>query len=161
VALSAGTKAGKVRKDISPADAATLVVAAQMGIWESARATPPLQQYPALQYKISCNTKSAWVGRSSGSLPPKAISMWTSPSPRAKARVLERASFFATATMVFRTYFTTGRGGDEMLRTVRAFLDLTPLGRQEASRRFTWGLAADPAVSMVASSRPVRNKNLN
>lgn len=38
--------------------------------------------------------------------------------------------FFRDGDNVFRTYFTTGRG-DEMLRTVWAFLDLTPLGRQE------------------------------
>jgi predicted dithiol-disulfide oxidoreductase (DUF899 family) len=38
--------------------------------------------------------------------------------------------FFRDGDNVFRTHFTTGRG-DEMLGTVRAFLDLTPLGRQE------------------------------
>jgi predicted dithiol-disulfide oxidoreductase (DUF899 family) len=32
---------------------------------------------------------------------------------------------------VFRTYFTTGRGGDLLVGTLR-YLDLTPLGRQEA-----------------------------
>ncbi len=32
---------------------------------------------------------------------------------------------------VFRTYFTTDRGGDQLLGTLR-YLDLTPLGRQEA-----------------------------
>ena len=32
---------------------------------------------------------------------------------------------------VFRTYFTTGRGGDLQVGTLR-YLDLTPLGRQEA-----------------------------
>jgi predicted dithiol-disulfide oxidoreductase (DUF899 family) len=32
---------------------------------------------------------------------------------------------------VYRTYFTTGRGGDQLVGTLR-FLDLTPLGRQEA-----------------------------
>ncbi|TDV45480.1 DUF899 domain-containing protein [Actinophytocola oryzae] len=32
---------------------------------------------------------------------------------------------------VFRTYFTTGRGGDLMVSTLR-YLDLTPFGRQEA-----------------------------
>ena len=38
--------------------------------------------------------------------------------------------FFRDGDNVFRTYFTTRRG-DEMLGTVWAFLDLTPLGRQE------------------------------
>lgn len=32
---------------------------------------------------------------------------------------------------VFRTYFTTDRGGDQLVGTLR-YLDLTPLGRQEA-----------------------------
>ncbi|MFI7121544.1 DUF899 domain-containing protein [Amycolatopsis sp. NPDC049868] len=32
---------------------------------------------------------------------------------------------------VFRTYFTTGRGADQLVGTLR-YLDLTPLGRQEA-----------------------------
>jgi predicted dithiol-disulfide oxidoreductase (DUF899 family) len=32
---------------------------------------------------------------------------------------------------VFRTYYTTGRGGDLLVGTLR-YLDLTPLGRQEA-----------------------------
>ena len=32
---------------------------------------------------------------------------------------------------VFRTYFTTGRGGDLLVGTLR-YLDLTPFGRQEA-----------------------------
>jgi predicted dithiol-disulfide oxidoreductase (DUF899 family) len=32
---------------------------------------------------------------------------------------------------VFRTYFTTGRGGDLLVSTLR-YLDLTPFGRQEA-----------------------------
>ncbi|WP_414937413.1 DUF899 domain-containing protein [Amycolatopsis sp. cmx-11-51] len=32
---------------------------------------------------------------------------------------------------VFRTYFTTARGGDQLVGTLR-YLDLTPLGRQEA-----------------------------
>jgi predicted dithiol-disulfide oxidoreductase (DUF899 family) len=38
--------------------------------------------------------------------------------------------FLRDGDNVFRTYFTTGRG-DEMLGSVWAFLDLTPLGRQE------------------------------
>jgi predicted dithiol-disulfide oxidoreductase (DUF899 family) len=32
---------------------------------------------------------------------------------------------------VYRTYFTTGRGGDQLVGTLR-YLDLTPFGRQEA-----------------------------
>jgi len=32
---------------------------------------------------------------------------------------------------IFRSYFTSGRGGDQFLGTLR-YLDLTPLGRQEA-----------------------------
>lgn len=39
LALSGGIKAGKVRKDISPADAAALVVAAQMGIWGTGKSS--------------------------------------------------------------------------------------------------------------------------
>jgi TetR/AcrR family transcriptional repressor of nem operon len=38
-ALSAGIKAGKVRKDISPSDAAALVVAAQTGIWGTGKSS--------------------------------------------------------------------------------------------------------------------------
>ncbi|MBC7928340.1 MAG: TetR/AcrR family transcriptional regulator [Bryobacteraceae bacterium] len=36
-ALADGTKAGKVRKEVSPRNAATLVVASQMGIWGTAK----------------------------------------------------------------------------------------------------------------------------
>lgn len=39
--------------------------------------------------------------------------------------------FLREGDEVFRTYFTTGRGGDQLLSTLR-YLDLTPLGRQEA-----------------------------
>jgi predicted dithiol-disulfide oxidoreductase (DUF899 family) len=39
--------------------------------------------------------------------------------------------FLRDGDSVYRTYFTSGRG-DEMLGTVWSFLDLTPLGRQEA-----------------------------
>ena len=52
---------------------------------------------------------------------------------RASTRTARRsasASSFATATDVFRTYFTTQRGA-ETLGSVWTFLDLTPLGRQE------------------------------
>ena len=38
--------------------------------------------------------------------------------------------FYRDSEDIYRTYFTTGRGV-EMLGTVWAFLDLTPLGRQE------------------------------
>jgi len=38
-ALSAGIKAGKVRKGVSPSDAAALVVAAQMGIWGTGKSS--------------------------------------------------------------------------------------------------------------------------
>lgn len=38
--------------------------------------------------------------------------------------------FLRDGSTVYRTYFTTGRG-DEMLGSFWAFLDLTPLGRQE------------------------------
>jgi predicted dithiol-disulfide oxidoreductase (DUF899 family) len=39
--------------------------------------------------------------------------------------------FLRDGDSVYRTYFTSGRG-DEMLGTVWSYLDLTPLGRQEA-----------------------------
>lgn len=38
-ALAAGIKAGKVRKNVSPEKAATLLVAAQMGIWGTAKSS--------------------------------------------------------------------------------------------------------------------------
>jgi AcrR family transcriptional regulator len=38
-AIAAGIKAGKVRKDVSPRNVATLVVAAQMGIWGTAKSS--------------------------------------------------------------------------------------------------------------------------
>lgn len=38
-ALAGGMKTGKVRKDVSPGDAAALVVAAQMGIWGTAKSS--------------------------------------------------------------------------------------------------------------------------
>ena len=38
--------------------------------------------------------------------------------------------FLRDGEQVFHTYFTSGRG-DEMLGSFWAFLDLTPLGRQE------------------------------
>ena len=36
-ALAAGMKAGKIRKDVTPRNVAVLVVAAQMGIWGTAK----------------------------------------------------------------------------------------------------------------------------
>ncbi len=39
--------------------------------------------------------------------------------------------FLRDGDEVFRTYFTTDRGGDQLVGTLR-YLDLTPLGRQEA-----------------------------
>lgn len=39
--------------------------------------------------------------------------------------------FLRDGDRVFRTYFTTGRGGDLLVGTLR-YLDLTPFGRQEA-----------------------------
>jgi predicted dithiol-disulfide oxidoreductase (DUF899 family) len=39
--------------------------------------------------------------------------------------------FLREGNDVYRTYFTTGRGGDQLIGTLR-FLDLTPFGRQEA-----------------------------
>ncbi|MFD8496580.1 DUF899 domain-containing protein [Amycolatopsis sp. NPDC059657] len=39
--------------------------------------------------------------------------------------------FLREGDKVYRTYFTTGRGGDQLLSTLR-YIDLTPLGRQEA-----------------------------
>ncbi|WP_028937492.1 DUF899 domain-containing protein [Pseudonocardia spinosispora] len=39
--------------------------------------------------------------------------------------------FLRDGDQVFRTYFTDGRGGDMLIGTLR-YLDLTPLGRQEA-----------------------------
>lgn len=38
--------------------------------------------------------------------------------------------FLREGDRIFRTYFTTGRGGDLLVGTLR-YLDLTPLGRQE------------------------------
>ncbi|GAA1966054.1 DUF899 domain-containing protein [Amycolatopsis minnesotensis] len=38
--------------------------------------------------------------------------------------------FLRDGDRVFRTYFTTGRGGDQLDTTLR-YLDLTPMGRQE------------------------------
>lgn len=38
--------------------------------------------------------------------------------------------FLRDGDNVYRTYFTTGRGGDQLIGTLR-YLDLTPLGRQE------------------------------
>ncbi|MEC3977111.1 DUF899 domain-containing protein [Amycolatopsis sp. H20-H5] len=38
--------------------------------------------------------------------------------------------FLRDGDRVFRTYFTTGRGGDQLVTTLR-YLDLTPMGRQE------------------------------
>jgi predicted dithiol-disulfide oxidoreductase (DUF899 family) len=39
--------------------------------------------------------------------------------------------FLRDGDNVFRTYYTTGRGGDMLIGTLR-YLDLTPLGRQES-----------------------------
>jgi predicted dithiol-disulfide oxidoreductase (DUF899 family) len=39
--------------------------------------------------------------------------------------------FLRDGERVYRTYFTTGRGGEFVLSTLR-WLDLTPFGRQEA-----------------------------
>jgi predicted dithiol-disulfide oxidoreductase (DUF899 family) len=39
--------------------------------------------------------------------------------------------FLRDGDNVFRTYYTTGRGGDMLVGTLR-YLDLTPLGRQES-----------------------------
>lgn len=39
--------------------------------------------------------------------------------------------FLRDGDSVYRTYFTTGRGGDQLVGTLR-YLDLTPFGRQEA-----------------------------
>jgi predicted dithiol-disulfide oxidoreductase (DUF899 family) len=64
--------------------------------------------------------------------------------------------FFRDGDRVYRTYFTSGRGV-EALGSNWTFLDLTPLGRQENWEDSPEGVAADPAIRVVAPPRRVRD----
>jgi predicted dithiol-disulfide oxidoreductase (DUF899 family) len=83
---------------------------------------------PARHWQTSSVTRSAWAGLCRGSLPPAADLNIDFSVTTDAGETFGLSVFLRDRDEGFRTYFTSGRGVEE-LGTTWSSLDLTPLGR--------------------------------